>query len=172
MQFSSLKHNSDIMSIDTSYDDVMIKSNNFDKTFSFEQPFNKETIEYLEYLYNQNDINDILKLRDYLPVQLFEDVNQTISHFDTDEWKDYSTGSRINRTSRYYTHDSQSEYPDINHNNFENFIKISKNIIQNNLNTTYKKYIENIPLLYTFRKEKDDCIYQVKYKTIYYYKFL
>lgn len=158
---------------DYDYDyDIVIKSDNSDKIFSFKQPYDKKTLEYLENLYRENNINDILKLRYCLPPQLFEDIKETTSHFDVNEWKDYSCGSRVNRTDRYHKYNSQCEYySDINKDNFENFIEISKNILENNVNTTYKKCIGNKKLLYTFREEKDDCFYTVKYKTIYYYKF-
>lgn len=165
-------NNTDIKNINmVDYSIDSIESNEFGKIFSFKEPYNVDTIEYLEYLFQKNK-NDILKLKDYFPIELFEEVHSKIDHFDVDEYKDYSSGSRVNRSERYFTHDSRCEYILINQDNFENFIKICKIILQDNLNTTYEKYVKNTKKLYTYRVEKDDAYYQVKHRIIRYYKFL
>ena len=172
------QQDSDIMYIKTNEDMILesIKSNHFDKIFSFKEPYNIDTIEYLEYLYENHHLNDILKLYDYLPRELFEDVDEITDYFYVDEWKDYSSGSRMNRTERSYKNSSNSKrYIDINYDNFENFIKICKNILESNLHTTYEDFIENKnknKVIYTHRKEVNDSYYEIKNKTIRYYKFL
>jgi hypothetical protein len=148
---------SDIKNIRYTDDYIYVESYHFDdKTFSFEKPYNIDTVEYLKYLHENNHQNDILKLKEYLPNEIFEYVNMVIDHYNVEEYKDYSSGSRVNRSNRYHIRASEFEYTDINHDNFENFIKICKNILENNLNITYEEYIKNKEKIYTFKNEKDD----------------
>lgn len=149
-----------------------IESFYFGKIFSLQQPFNLDTIKYFEYLFLTNK-HDIIKLYLYLPDELFETVFSTISHFDVEERKDYVCGSKVYRTERFHKFNSATtQYIDVNDVNFENFITISKIILDNNLGITYESYVESKskPKIYVSRRETDDSFYKVEKKLIYYYE--
>jgi len=151
-----------------------IESNHFGKLFSFDEPYNKDTVEYLEYLY-ENNSDDLIKLQYYLPNELFEIIHVVTSHYDIHEYKDYSFGSRRFGTDKIYKGETKIEYESVNHDNFKYFMEINKQILQNKdiISKTYEKYIDkHFDRLYTYKQEKDDCYDEIKFKTIYYYKLI
>lgn len=126
---------------------------------------------YLEFLFKKFP-EELVKIREYLPEELFVDFKITIDHFDRDSWKDYSSGCKRIRTERYYTHESYKEYCTVDDENFSNFIKINQKLISENSELDYDEYIRQNGGRFkrTIKREKDDMydkihhIKEIKYK--------
>ena len=125
----------------------------------------------MDYLY-ENSPGDLLKLQPYLPIELFEGVKIVTDHFFVDTWNDYSSGGRKPKTERTYSDESRSDFESVNQENFENFMKINKDILKSNMNTTYEEYTAHLKRFHTYKKEKDDCYETIKNITTYYYKLI
>jgi len=119
---------------------------------------------YIQFLFKYNR-QKLLKEYEMLPYEIYEDHYLSIDHFDSTEYKDYSSGYRRICSERYYLYNEEKEELEINYENYDKFIELTK---QNK----YKEYKKDGKFIRQKKIKKYDRYSEKTTDKIIYYKYV